>query len=248
MIIKVLVENDNEINEHGLSLYIEYAQQRILFDTGQSDLFLKNAKKLGVDLKSIDFAVLSHGHYDHGNGLKYLESTKLLCHPGVFSKRYRKDGTYIGLNLSKKQIAGKFNLITTKKPYFINDDICFLGEINPKATKYILADGSIDYIPDDSALAINSADGIIIITGCSHAGIINIIDQSKKVFNQEKVYAVIGGFHLKEINSSLDDIVDKMHSIEHIYTGHCTSKRVIEYLNEKGLSVKKLRSLMTIKV
>ena len=247
MIIKVLVEDNNEINEHGLSLYIEYVGQKILFDTGQSDLYLNNAKKMSVDLSSIDFVVLSHGHYDHGNGLVHLSKTTLLCHPKVFLRRYRNQ-TYIGLNQTRKEVEEKFNLVATREPYFITKDICFLGEVNPRETKYVLEDGSTDYIPDDSALAINSKDGIIIITGCSHAGILNIIEKSKEIFNKNKIYAIVGGFHLKEINTSLDEVVESLNNIEHIYTGHCTSQQVIDYLNEKGLEINKLKSLMTIEI
>lgn len=247
MIIKVLVEDNNEINEHGLSLYIEYADEKILFDAGQSDLFLRNAEKMGVNLSLIDFIVLSHGHYDHGNGLVHLSNRTLLCHPDVFLRRYR-DETYIGLNQTKESIEEKFDLITSRKPYFITKDICFLGEVNPRKTKYVLDDGSIDYIPDDSALAIQSKDGIIIITGCSHAGILNIIEKSKDVFNEDKIYAIIGGFHLKEVNSTLDVVDEGLKNIDHIYTGHCTSQQVMEYLNKKGLKVNQLSSLMTIEI
>lgn len=247
MLIKVLVEDHNEMNEHGLSLYIEYADEKILFDTGQSDLFLKNAEKMRVNLSLIDFVVLSHGHYDHGNGLMYLSKKTLLCHPDVFLKRYR-DETYIGLNQPKKAVEEKFHLITSKEPYFITKDICFLGEVNPKETKYVLEDGSTDYIPDDSALAIYSKNGIIIITGCSHAGILNIIEKSKEVFNKDKIYAVIGGFHLKVINSTLDVVAEGLRNINHIYTGHCTSQQVIDYLNKKGLKINQLSSLMTIEI
>lgn len=247
MLIKVLVEDNNEINEHGLSLYIEYADQKILFDTGQSNLYLKNAKKMSVDLSLIDFVVLSHGHYDHGNGLIHLSEKKLLCHPEVFLRRYRNE-TYIGINQSKEAIEEKFDLITSSDPYYITKDICFLGEVKPRETKYVLEDGSIDCIPDDSALAINTRNGIIIITGCSHAGILNIIEKSKVVFEKEKIHAVIGGFHLKEVNSALDLVVKGFKNIEHIYTGHCTSQQVIHYLNKKGLKVNQLSSLMTIEV
>ena len=139
-------------------------------------------------------------------------------------------------------------MITSRKPYFITKDICFLGEVNPRETKYILEDGSTDYIPDDSALAINSKEGIIIITGCSHAGILNIINKSKEVFNEDKIYAVIGGLHLKKINSVLDAVVEGFKNIEHIYTGHCTSQQVIDYLNKKGIKVNQLSSLKTIEI
>ena len=247
MIIKVLVEDHNKINEHGLSFYIESNGQKILFDTGQSDLYYKNAKEMGIDLSMIDLVVLSHGHYDHGNGLTHLGGVTLVCHPKVFSKRYRNK-KYIGINQSRKEIEEKFDLVTSKKPYFITKDICFLGEVKPRATNYTLEDGSIDYIPDDSALAINTENGLVVITGCSHAGIINIIQRSQEVFKKDKIYAVIGGFHLKEINSALDRVAKALKNIEIIYTGHCTKKQVIDYLNKKGLKVNALRSLMTIEI
>jgi 7,8-dihydropterin-6-yl-methyl-4-(beta-D-ribofuranosyl)aminobenzene 5'-phosphate synthase len=177
----------------------------------------------------------------------YLSNKTLLCHPDVFLRRYRNE-TYIGLNQSKKEIKEKFHLITSKEPYFITKDVCFLGEVNPRETKYVLDDGSKDYIPDDSALAIHSEDGIIVITGCSHAGILNIIEKSKEVFSEDKIHAVIGGFHLKEINSKLDVIVEGLKNINHIYTGHCTSQQVMDYLNKKGLKVNQLSSLMTIEI
>ncbi|MDX9930050.1 MAG: MBL fold metallo-hydrolase, partial [Bacteroidales bacterium] len=90
MKVFVLTENNaGELTaeEHGLSYLIESDGRRILFDTGQSDLFLKNAAVMGVSLEGIDMIVLSHGHYDHGNGLEHLGGGKLLCHPGCFVKR-----------------------------------------------------------------------------------------------------------------------------------------------------------------
>ena len=101
MQISVLTDNSAgsfTMAEHGLSYLIQYNGQRILFDTGQSDMFIKNAKTMNVSLENIDMIVLSHGHFDHGNGLEYLSRMSLLCHPGCFVKRYRKqDHTYIGL-------------------------------------------------------------------------------------------------------------------------------------------------------
>lgn len=92
MVINVLVGNQNAKNEHGLSLLIQYKKQKVLFDFGQSDLWLKNANLLNIDLDSVDHLVLSHGHYDHGNGLIHANHGKLICHPMVFKKRYRRDG------------------------------------------------------------------------------------------------------------------------------------------------------------
>jgi 7,8-dihydropterin-6-yl-methyl-4-(beta-D-ribofuranosyl)aminobenzene 5'-phosphate synthase len=246
MIIKVLMEDDNILNEHGLSLYIEYENKKILFDTAQSDLFIKNGNKMGIKFNDINTVVLSHGHYDHGNGLKYLSKKDLICHPDAFLKRYRSDGTYIGLNQTKEEISSKFNLIETKKVYYINKKICFLGEVKGRLTKYKLENGENDYIKDDSALVINDNKGLIIITGCSHSGIDNIINYSKQVMNNENIYAVIGGFHLKEIDENTRGMVNLFKNIEKIYTGHCTSKNVIEYFIDEGLNVKKLKPFMEI--
>ena len=93
MKLSVLTENTAGayfFAEHGLSYFIEYDNKKILFDTGASDVFLKNAEKLKIDINSADCIVLSHGHWDHGNGLKYLQNKPLICHPTVFFKRYRK--------------------------------------------------------------------------------------------------------------------------------------------------------------
>src|SRR4030043_1119227 len=87
--------------EHGLSYLIEFDGKRILFDAGQSDMFLKNAETMKVSMANIDIVILSHGHFDHGNGLSFLSGGSLICHPGCFVKRYRqRDHTYIGLKNS----------------------------------------------------------------------------------------------------------------------------------------------------
>ena len=128
--MKLTVLNDNAPgdicgSEHGLSYLIE-ADKTILFDTGASDLFLKNAALLNLDLMSIDTVVLSHGHWDHGNGLKHIENKTLITHPDSFQKKYRKkDHSYIGLPFSKKEASEKFNLITSKKTYQISDQDYF---------------------------------------------------------------------------------------------------------------------------
>jgi len=103
--------------EHGLSYLVEHDDKKLLFDTGQSNMFLQNAGLMGLNLSNLDMIVLSHGHFDHGNGLKYLSGGNLICHPGCFVKRYRKaDHSDIGLKNTKDEIIGKFNLVTTTAP------------------------------------------------------------------------------------------------------------------------------------
>ena len=124
MKLTVLTENSAGAKfgaEHGLSYLIESAGEKLLFDTGHSDLFLRNAELLNINLETeVDTIVLSHGHWDHGDGLQYLDGKTLITHPASFMKRYRKNGhSNIGLKLSQGQAETKFKLVTTKDPYYI---------------------------------------------------------------------------------------------------------------------------------
>ena len=135
--MKITILNDNApgrncIAEFGLSYLIE-CDKKILFDTGASNVFLQNAKKLNIFLDNIDAVVLSHGHWDHGNGLAYLKGLKLICHPSAFIRRFnKKDNSYVGLNLEFKEYRSLFEINTTAEPYKISAEITFLGEIPRK--------------------------------------------------------------------------------------------------------------------
>ena len=237
MSLKITILTENEagsyfLAEHGLSYLIETENQKILFDTGYSDVFLQNAKKLNIDIQSkVDTVVLSHGHWDHGDGLRYIENKTLITHPSAFIKRYRKnDNSYIGLALSKEEIEKKFHLILSETPYKLNDNLYYLGTI-PRindfeafTTPFIKDDNKPDFVSDDSALAAIQDNELIVITGCSHAGICNIIEYAKKITGVEKVKAVIGGFHLKFHNNQTSMTIEylKDQNIEQIYPAHCT--------------------------
>lgn len=218
-------------SEHGLSFLIQEDDQKILFDTGASDLFLKNAQKMGINLTEIDQIVLSHGHWDHGNGLQYLEGLPLLCHPGCFVKRYRKSGyDNLGLALSKEEIEAKFELRTSREALKLSEHLYFLGEIprmndfEALSTKYLLEGGEKDYLIDDSGLAYISDKGLVIISGCAHSGICNMIEHAKQITGVDQVEAVIGGFHLSSINiqtqRTIKFIMDA--GVQRVYPSHCT--------------------------
>jgi 7,8-dihydropterin-6-yl-methyl-4-(beta-D-ribofuranosyl)aminobenzene 5'-phosphate synthase len=244
--MRLIVLNDNEAEnkfegEHGLSFLIEN-EKNILFDVGPSDVFLRNAKKLGINIDNIDFIVLSHGHYDHGNGLKFIKNKKLICHPGCFIKRYRKkDDSYVGLPITEEEAKKNFKLILSKEPYTISENIFFLGEIprkndfEAKKTTFHKEGKENDFIMDDSALAIKSKKGLIVVTGCSHSGICNIIEYAKKVTKLEKVYAVVGGFHLLEVDEITNKTIEymKKEKIEKIYPSHCVLEPVVEEFSNK---------------
>ncbi len=218
--------------EHGLSYLIEYKGETLLFDTGHSDLFIKNAKVLGIDVQQkVKTVVLSHGHWDHGNGLTHLTNKTLIAHPAATIKRYRKtDNSYIGLSLSKLDLQQRFSYIESKKPYFIQPHILFLGEIprlnnfEAQHTTFKDENGNDDFVLDDSALVIIKNNALIILVGCSHAGVCNIIDYAQKITSIDKIEAVIGGFHLKEKDYQTQKTIEYFCKINvnKIYPTHCT--------------------------
>ena len=235
MKITVLTENvagGKFLAEHGLSYLIEIDGEKILFDTGHSDVFLKNAQLLGIDIQNdVEKVVLSHGHWDHGDGLRFIENKKLITHPGSFSKRFGKsDHRSIGLFLSKEEIQKKFDLIETINHHQITKNLFFLGEIprnnnfESQTTSFEFENGEDDFVSDDSALAANVNNELIVITGCSHSGICNICEQAKKVIGISKIKAVIGGLHLKYQNRQTQETIQyfKKNKVEMIFPSHCT--------------------------
>jgi len=235
MEIFVLTDNNPGAHteaEHGLSYLIAFDDKKILFDTGQSDLFMRNSRIMGLDLSDVDTIVLSHGHYDHGNGLEYLQGGKLVCHPGCFIKRYRKkDLTYNGLKNTKQEISQKFDLITTTTPYRITDKVIFLGEIprltdfESKSTNFLCEGGVPDFITDDSALALLHDKGLFVVTGCGHAGIVNTLEYAGKVTGEKRIFGIAGGFHLKENDRQTKETIRylKEHDVKHVLPSHCTA-------------------------
>ncbi len=236
--------NCNCINEDGLSIYIEVNDNKFLLDTGITDAFMKNADILGVDLKSIDKIVLSHGHWDHGNGLKYIDSKKtLILHPESYTKRYslRRNMAFAGINQTREELCNKFELVETKEPYQIYENVWYLGQINrkfevPKENlPTVLEKNETDYLYDDTGVVVKTEKGIIVFSSCSHSGIDNIIEQAKEVSKEDRVLAVVGGFHLKKINPYTQKIIQYFsdNNIKEAYMGHCTSDEVIEEFRSK---------------
>jgi len=241
--VRIVVLNDNRCDndnfefEHGISLFIECYKNKVLFDCGQTDIFMKNSKNFNIDLNELDAIILSHGDYDHGNGLKYLNvKTDLICHPDFMLTRIsRRTGNNNGLNQTKEELVKGFNLIETRKPFYISDEIIFLGQIernnNFEKGQNLPAfdeNGEIYQHLDDSGLVIKTENGLIVISGCSHSGICNTVEYAKKITNENRILAVMGGFHLKEVNECTIKTIDymKQNNVQKIYLAHCISDDV----------------------
>ena len=235
MKITVLVENNTRIDnyllaEPALSLLIELEGRKILFDTGYSDVFLKNARTLGIDLTDITDIVLSHGHDDHTGGLRYIKpnkAVKLTAHPAIFDEKVDPYGIAYGCPVSNEYLENKFNLNLTNGIYNLTSELIFLGEIENNKSDDI----------DDSALVYVMQDKLFIITGCSHSGIINIINYAKKVTGINQIYGVLGGLHLLNVS---DDILRELgeyfrsENIEYLAPCHCCDLRSKIVLSHKN--------------
>jgi 7,8-dihydropterin-6-yl-methyl-4-(beta-D-ribofuranosyl)aminobenzene 5'-phosphate synthase len=253
MELKVLVDNNTIIDryylgEPAVSYLIKDGETKILFDVGYSDIFIKNAIKMNESLLDINYVVLSHGHNDHTGGLvplarhyaeakteniNYLNPT-LIAHPDTFLyKEYSGDD--IGSMFDSKKVSKYFDTRLVSEPLWITDNIVFLGEIergndfeNLDPIGQCEQSNSMvdDYVKDDSAIVYKSTQGLVVITGCSHAGICNIIEYAKKVCGDNRIVDVIGGFHLlnpskSQAQGTLDYF--KIQNIKGIHPCHCTS-------------------------
>lgn len=257
MNVKVLVENTSLSPayrcEHGLSLYIKTRNHRILFDMGQSSLFLENAEGMDADIGAVDMAILSHGHYDHGGGietfLKHNTRANLYVHADAFQPHYakREDGRIddIGLDLAA---AANPRVQTSRHMLRLDDEICvFSGVVPhrlfPPANRVLLRKSS-DYEPDDFTheqnLIVTEDGEDVLFTGCAHNGIVNIIEAARSLQGRAP-RAVVGGFHLfLEENASDGDtafavqVADALSAYDAVYyTGHCTGEGGCRLLREK---------------
>ncbi len=246
-----VLQSKNFLGEHGLSFFIEADDKKILFDTGYSDVFLKNASKMGIDLLDLDYIVLSHGHYDHTWGLSHylsfytsalkqgqnVKKSTILTHPDTFNEKFDDKLGEIGCILSIEKLKKNFNIKLSTEPLWITENFVFLGEIprinnfegkEPIGKVYKNNSYEDDYILEDSAVVYKSEKGLTVITGCSHSGICNIIERARIICNQSKIIDIIGGFHLvnptPERVSKTADYLSKLGTTG-IHPCHCTDFR-----------------------
>lgn len=243
--ITTLIENTANIGflaEWGLSILVEADDLRILLDTGPGFSTVYNARILSIDFNTIDRVVLSHGHYDHAGGLRYvLKGTgglDIISHPAVWESKYavREDtAKYIGIPFRREELEGLGARFTTsREPVWISDNIVTSGEI-PLITDYedidnifyVKKDGNLrpDEVPDDLSVAIKTELGLIIILGCAHRGMINTIRHFQEITGDKRVYCAVGGTHLisashERLTRTVIDL--RKTGIQRLGVSHCT--------------------------
>ena len=244
--------------EHGFSALVSLKYDdgtiyKLLLDAGRTDrVLLENAKAFGVDLEDVKAVVLSHRHHDHTGGLPrlvdFLRGRPLIAHPAItrpcfdISRGFTK--LDVGLPLRARRALSEFEVIMVKRPFELAPSAFFLGEIerfydNSYAVKSFrtVVNGEIVEEPmhDDSGLAFRVGSKVVVLAGCSHSGISNIVRQAKKVTGADEAI-VVGGLHLIVADdSALREVVDQMLSegVEEVYVGHCTGLRGEAKLLEK---------------
>jgi 7,8-dihydropterin-6-yl-methyl-4-(beta-D-ribofuranosyl)aminobenzene 5'-phosphate synthase len=255
-VTKITILVDNKANEgllaeHGLAVWIETAGRRLLFDAGQGPALASNAGRLNVPLHSADSLILSHGHYDHTGGLPLvIESTPAVhihCHPAATSPRYSiRDGSAksIGMPGAARAVLeslspGRVHWIT--QPLEVAPGIGVTGSI-PRLTNYEDTGGPFfldvagdrgDPIDDDLALWMRTEEGLVVIVGCSHAGLINTLNYARGLSGASRIHAVLGGFHLIEASDTrVERTIDALTELgpNLIVPCHCTGERAVEKL------------------
>lgn len=251
MRVTVLVENEtsapNLRTEHGLALWIETGGRALLFDTGASDAVVANAAALGVDLSSADAIVISHGHYDHAGGLAFAARASpdaaILAGPNATMRRYsrREDGIHeIGFDQQTIR-AVAHRLKTVRDGQRIVPGVAVLAEFPdnlplPEDNRRLLVrgkDGLVeDPFTDEIALLVDTGMGPVLITGCSHRGIGNIVQRAGAEGN--RLAAIIGGFHLRrETDERIMELVPTLERLGRIYGAHCTGAHAIDLLRSR---------------
>lgn len=245
------IANGGLRGEWGLSVYIEYEGQNILLDTGASDLFLKNAPRLDKDIASVDYAVLSHAHYDHADGMRSFfarnASAPFYLREGCGENCYAKKWIfhkYIGLprgilaEYRDRIVYAQGDYPLCPGVFLIPHKTAGLEEIGRRNRMYLRAKGGWrpDGFSHEQSLVLDTAGGLVIFNSCSHGGAAAIIDEVRRTFPGRPVRALIGGFHIfgrpeAEVRQLARAIRDT--GVREIYTGHCTGDRAYRVLKEE---------------
>lgn len=265
VLVENTVQKPNLMAEHGLAMWVEVEGQRILFDTGQSGVLRHNARELGIRLGAVDKIVLSHGHYDHTGGLcsmplspgsrqadlagSHSEPTgtlQVFAHPQALTDKYSRaaDGSVraIGMPLYARQaLERSTKFVPTETPTEITPSVWVTGSIptddNVNKRRFFRdADCQLpDELIDDQAMLIKTSQGLVVLVGCTHAGIVPTLRYAGELMPELRIHAVIGGLHLSSVSDSyLASTIAALQEmdIQHFYPMHCTGFRAATRLTQ----------------
>ena len=256
-VLSTMLTADEGIGEWGFSALVEADGHRILFDTGaRPDTVLNNAKELGVDLASITDVILSHNHSDHTGGLMTLRRAMSQKNPaalslayvgkGIFAPRRRETGQPVEFMLTTRRDyeASGGHFTEYDHPVELWNGVWLTGPVPRKypeqnwsvKTQVQTADGwKEDNIPEDMSLVINTAQGLVLVSGCGHAGIINTLEYARASIRNAPVHAAIGGFHLYQLDDEkLQWTAAKLREfgLANFLGAHCTGIEAVYRIRE----------------
>ncbi|WP_195923645.1 MBL fold metallo-hydrolase [Clostridium tepidum] len=253
-------EKSELIREHGLSIYINTPRCNIIFDTGSSGNFIKNAEKLNVDLQETNYMILSHAHYDHCGGVRsFIENIK--CYPELYISQYffensnkfkigkEREYKYLGIDFDEKYLIDNGipinyvskDILEIEPNIFLVTNFKQDNKFEEFTPNMVIKKGEgyiLDNFKEEMALVINTYKGLVVLVGCSHIGIANILSTISKRLNK-KIYAVLGGTHLvKSDENRIKKTIDALNglNIDIIGVSHCTgefSTTKLKELNNK---------------
>jgi 7,8-dihydropterin-6-yl-methyl-4-(beta-D-ribofuranosyl)aminobenzene 5'-phosphate synthase len=255
-----VIANSDLQSEHGLSFWIETPDGAVLLDTGQTaSVFSHNLEKLGLLPQTVSALALSHSHYDHTGGLEIVLAAKnslpIYANPDLFRPRYAlRNGEYhsIGMKISQSTLSSQANIKLSDTPIELIPGLWTTGEIverpEPQGSSPHLFIQTVkgwepDPYLDDMSLVYKTSNGLVLICGCCHAGILNTLFHVKRIFS-EPIIAIIGGIHLNHAdNQYLDHVVEviaeNFPSLD-LYLNHCTGETAFAKLSKAfGQRVKK---------
>ncbi len=253
--VTTLIENSvyarGLLAEHGLAFHIQAGQRSLLFDTGQSDLLLRNALKLGVNLAETEAVVLSHGHNDHTGGIGAVREAapkgRLFFHPAALSPKFIRDAgganRSIGMNETSAEILRKASeaVVRTSEPTEVLDGVFVTGKI-PRQSAFEDTGGPFfldaacaqpDPLLDDQALFFDTPDGLVVLLGCGHAGVVNTLDYVQRLTGGRPIHTILGGLHLGTASSERMEktiAAFRRWDIRQLAPGHCTGMSAMSRL------------------
>jgi len=253
MKITVLIENtasNHLAAEHGLSFHIAYRGRSILLDAGSSGKFADNAQKLGVDLAGVEWAALSHGHYDHADGFRRFfaenRTAPVYLRPtagGSWFSTSQGSPRFIGIHRDlwpNPRFVTVDGLFSPTEGAWLVPETVRGGEFANHETALLEKVGPDEFVPDrydhEQSLVLETERGLVLFNSCSHGGIVNIVQGVLDQFPGQRVYAVLGGLHLIHPDGDyVNAVADRLLAlgVERMYTGHCTSAEAFGMLRER---------------